>query len=879
MKAVRLNTVFLLIGPTNCGKSHFAKNFLIPRLRSLCSEPVNVQYLSTDETRKQLLDRPSISKYQQAMVEASGPTFDLLYYTLRKATEFPVNAEFVVVDSTGLSPEFRKKISDICRENLYHLDLIIFQYRERDYFTLPGGRSEVIRRHLGRMKHLLSSLKEICINNKHFIKEPKATLELNEVADWELRQQTRLDPSKRYFVIGDVHGCYDQLLELLRLAGFEIDEGVVKSTSQTLHCRVVLIGDLIDKGPKVKEVLKFVAQNLRSDLNLIDLVLGNHENTVHRLLHGINKESQYEADILQNYFSTYFELKNDEELVRDFEEVHRAMRPFLRYASDDEHTRSFLVSHSPCALRHLGKTNGKSLKAQMYCHIDRDRDVTGQMIDIIGSDRDQYNYPYHVFGHVRVNDPYLGTRDGNSRIGIDTGCAEGGLLTGVWLGKGLGSPKFASVKGHDTAVLDERRAFQAQETPKNYDLAPFEQQRLKRLIRHRVNFLSGTISPADKSVSRSELESLAEALDYYQKRDVPELILQNKYMGSRCNVYLNCRELDSSYAISRNGYRISGIAPETMLSAVYEPLYRRLEPFIAEHKAETVIVDGELMPWDALGKDLIESQFRVIDHCLKSELETLRSTGLETLLEEAHQKMAAISFGQRASKALKESLGDTDYTTMKSLSEHERIDLTEDESYWANYHEQLQLYGQSGPLEFRAFNLLKVVGDDFEAIPFLPGSRIYLNQEEIFRLVSSRPDDCCVVDLRKEDGRQQAEDFYQRMIQGRMEGVVIKPLNYTSMVLNTNSSISYAPFLKVRNPAYLSIIYGYNYQKGSHYQRLIKQKQIKRKIQKSIVDFQQGIKLLAIPYSELKSENEKLVNLWSEILSSDGRPEEIDPRL
>jgi len=66
--------------------------------------------------------------------------------------------------------------------------------------------------------------------------------------------------NKRTLIVGDVHGCFDELMELLEKVRFNRDED-----------RLILVGDLINKGPKSFDVLKWVRQNN------IELVLGNHE--------------------------------------------------------------------------------------------------------------------------------------------------------------------------------------------------------------------------------------------------------------------------------------------------------------------------------------------------------------------------------------------------------------------------------------------------------------------------------------------------------------------------------------------------------------------------------------------------------------------------
>lgn len=57
-------------------------------------------------------------------------------------------------------------------------------------------------------------------------------------------------------VIGDVHGCFDTLMALL---------------NQLPHNNICFVGDLIDRGPKSKEVIEFVMKNN------FPCVMGNHE--------------------------------------------------------------------------------------------------------------------------------------------------------------------------------------------------------------------------------------------------------------------------------------------------------------------------------------------------------------------------------------------------------------------------------------------------------------------------------------------------------------------------------------------------------------------------------------------------------------------------
>lgn len=74
----------------------------------------------------------------------------------------------------------------------------------------------------------------------------------------------------RKIVIGDVHGCADSLMELL-----------VKANWNSEKDAVILLGDLIDRGPKIKECLEFA----RNTPNVYTLA-GNHDHKLLRYLKG-----------------------------------------------------------------------------------------------------------------------------------------------------------------------------------------------------------------------------------------------------------------------------------------------------------------------------------------------------------------------------------------------------------------------------------------------------------------------------------------------------------------------------------------------------------------------------------------------------------------
>ena len=66
--------------------------------------------------------------------------------------------------------------------------------------------------------------------------------------------------SKKTFIVGDVHGCFKEFLALLNKAGYKFET----------H-RLILVGDIINRGPLSLKMLKWIKNNG------VEMVRGNHE--------------------------------------------------------------------------------------------------------------------------------------------------------------------------------------------------------------------------------------------------------------------------------------------------------------------------------------------------------------------------------------------------------------------------------------------------------------------------------------------------------------------------------------------------------------------------------------------------------------------------
>src|SRR6476620_868922 len=191
----------------------------------------------------------------------------------------------------------------------------------------------------------------------------------------------------RTIVVGDIHGCYDELIALLEKAELGPDDHVVS------------VGDLITKGPKSKEVLELFMTDPR-----FSAVIGNHDLALRRKWNG------EDIELKTSQKETHKELKNEKEAYCTYFNKH----PFI--IDLDTH----LVVHA-----------GLRPNVELYSQ------TTGDLTRLrtLGADREsEEGTPwYHVyygdktvlFGHWPAPEP----RRGKKAIGLDTGCVYGRTLT------------------------------------------------------------------------------------------------------------------------------------------------------------------------------------------------------------------------------------------------------------------------------------------------------------------------------------------------------------------------------------------------------------------------------------------------------------------
>lgn len=856
----KVHTIFMLIGSTECGKTTFANEVLMPQLRfrdDAKGLKANVQYLSSDSIRQEILGY-DYDKYDQVMLEASSQAFRLLFEKLRLVTTYPINAEFIVVDTTGLADDFRAKVREIAHENNYNLEVILFDYRKREDYYASERSKKLITSHINRLrKEVLGSLSKERYSKIHKVRAKDFYSSAEGVVnpaykvvieDADVYLSTILPQDQKLIIVGDVHECVDDLKSLLVSHGYQLDGNRLVETAKVSGTKVLLAGDWIDKGNRTKDTIEFLYENQ----DHFRLVLGNHENFVYKFMRG--EIQGVDEELLHTYFDSTEVLRNDEELLEKFNRLLSFSKPFYKMIGSKG--PSFYVTHAPCENKFIGKLDPNSVRHQRNFRIDRTAPLEEQFAflkrDAVG------NHPYHIFGHVAAKNTFRI----KNKIHIDSGAVHGNVLTSVTLSA---KPFFKSQKSTQAVMTDELPTlFKEERKVSLQELDDEEIRRLNFCSRNKINFISGTMSPADKDEAAHELESLKRGLDYFAERGILEVVLQPKYMGSRCNIYLQA-DIEQCFAVSRNGYKINKID----LTVVYERLLQKFGGYMKENRITMLLLDGELLPWQALGDGLIERQFKPIDKALETELAFLTANGFEEAFSRLTHDYKESGFEKDqfhlTKAALNEKYGLSVYQNYKYVHDilEKHVPLAEHVNAYETYKKQLELYAEAGELEYKPFSLLKIVFDDgTEQLPEWKTSDMY-------SFLSDDP--FVILDLTDPASRGQAEQYFSTLtVDSHMEGVVIKP-----EVAEPHT----VPFMKVRNASYLSIIYGYDYRFPHKYGRLMKQKNINPKLRTSMNEHRLGSSMLSVPFDAIAPDNESYKAAAANLLFEVAREKEIDPRL
>ena len=215
-------------------------------------------------------------------------------------------------------------------------------------------------------------------------------------------------------IIGDIHGCFEELLELLDVLGYK------NKGSQWVHPdkrKLVFIGDLMDRGPSSLKVIELVYQLVTKD-KIAKYIPGNHCDKLYRYFLGNNVKIQHGLETTVEEY----EALNKKEQVAIRNKMIRLYEQAPLYLEIPE--VNVVIAHAGIKESLIGRYDKKVKTFVLY------GDITGEKLPDGRPVRRDWAKQYTgerwiVYGHTPVLEP----RFVNKTVNIDTGCVFGNKLT------------------------------------------------------------------------------------------------------------------------------------------------------------------------------------------------------------------------------------------------------------------------------------------------------------------------------------------------------------------------------------------------------------------------------------------------------------------
>ncbi len=793
-------SLVILIGPSGCGKSTFARAHF-----------KQTEVLSSDFCRGLVSD-------DENSQEATGDAFDVLKYVAGKRL---ARGLLTVIDATNVQPEARRPLVELAREHDVLPVAIVLKMPETLCHERNKARPDrsfgphVVRNQSMQLRSGLRGLEREGFRYVHILHTPE------EVAQVTIERQ-RLWNNQRelrgpFDIIGDIHGCYDELVALLTRLDYNVVEPdrVLPPPGR----KAIFLGDLVDRGPKVPETLRLVMRMVGHGSALC--VPGNHDVKLLRKLRGKNVQVTHGlAETLQ-------------QLEGQPPEMLRTIEAFIdglvgHYVLDGG---KLVVAHAGMKERYIGRASSRVREFALYGETTGETDEFG--LPIRYNWAAEYRGPAHViYGHTPVPEAdWL-----NRTLNIDTGCVFGGKLTALrWPEKEL-----VSVPAQRT-YAEPARPFLAREQPassltaqqQHDDVLDLADVTGKRIVTTRLHhsvtireenaaaalevmsrfaanprwliYLPPTMSPTETSDRPGLLEHPLQAFDYFRHQGVGKVVCEEKHMGSRA-VTIICR--DQAAALKRFGISNDGIGILFTRTgrrffedrAVEAELLNILHSAITtagfwdEFSSDWFCLDCELMPWSAKAQDLLKTQYAAVGSASRPAVAASIAA-----LEQAAERYAA--------------LGNDD---LKATLDRQRARLTRVNKYVDAYRGYCWPVQSVNDLKLAPFHLLASEG------------AVHIDKDHVWhmrtlaRLAEAAPGSPImatayrVVDLADSAEADSALAWWEQITGRGGEGMVVKPFDF---VVRGNKGLV-QPAVKCRGPEYLRIIYGPEYDAPENLERL-----------------------------------------------------------
>lgn len=849
--------VVALIGPSGSGKSSFARKHF--RATEVLSSDYCRGLVSDDETSQ----------------AATNDAFDVLYYIASKRL---AAGKLVVIDATNVQTEARKPIVALGRQFHCLPVAIVLDLPEKICHERNRIRPErdfgphVVRQQAQQMRRALRNLEREGFRTIHVLHS------LEEVDAAEIERQPLWNNLKHehgpFDIIGDVHGCFDELVDLLTNLGYSIEkqangDGVPAYTAQPPEGRkAIFLGDLVDRGPKIPEVLKLAMSMVAAGTALC--VPGNHDVKLMRKLRGKDVQITHGlADSLEQMEKESPEFRDRVSKFIDSLVSHYVL-----------HDGKLVVAHAGMKEEMQGRGSGKVRDFAMYGDTTGETDEFGLPV--------RYNWAAEyrgkamvVYGHTPVpNSDWL-----NRTINIDNGCVFGGRLTALRYpekeivsvaAKGAyaqpvrplvaaavaAEPELTSQQQHDDLLdLEDVIGKRIVTTRLHHNVTIREENGLAALevmSRFAANpkwliYLPPTMAPTGTSERVNLLEYPAEAFSYFRSEGVSRVVCEEKHMGSR-TVVIVCRDEDAArrnFGVVGEGIGISYTRTGRRFfddrSMEKELLENVRAAFDAvnlweEFKTDWVCLDAELMPWSAKAQELLRQQYAALGAAARASLATTVSA-IEGI---AGQNEDAASLKQKFERRL------------------EAVNL-----YVESYRRYCWPVNSVRDLKLAPFHLLATEG------------QVHIHQDHVWHMetlgrVCNASDGLMlataykVVEMADGDSVNQATAWWEELTGRGGEGMVVKPFDFVAR--GRRGLVQ--PAIKCRGSEYLRIIYGPEYLLPENLGRL-RNRNVATKRSLALREFALGIEALErfVRHEPLRRVHECVFG----VLALESEP--VDPRL
>ena len=603
----------VLCGASGSGKSTFAaKHF------------ADTEIVSSDRCRALVGD-------DEADQSVTAEAFDLLHTIVDKRLEV---GRLTVVDATNTKPPDRASLVELARKWDVLVTAVVFDLPLDLCIERSGQRTDrVTPEHAVKRQHQTLRRTAHRLRKERFGKVytlgSAAELDAVTVTRYRLWCDRRHDDGP-FDIIGDVHGCHAELLALLDKLGYDTGASPIAHPDGR---RAVFVGDLVDRGPGVAEVLDTVMSMAAAGSALC--IQGNHENKLRRALAG--RKVQRTHGLAES-------LAQLEARGPEFSEQAAAFFDGLisHYVLDGG---ALVVAHAGLPERYHGRSSGRVRSLALYGDTDGESDDYGLPVRYPWAD-DYRGAAAVVYGHTPVMTP----RWVNNTICLDTGAVFGGRLTALrWPEKQLVSVAAAQVYYEPTRPLDAdggpgdgaggtagtrlvdigdvlgKRSVETELEGRITVEADRSAAALEVMSRFAVDarwlaYLPPTMAPVATSRRPDCLEHPDEAFAYFRRAGVGEVVCQEKHMGSRA-VLVMARDADAAAA----RFGISNDDAGVIVTRTGRPFFSApgvagtlLDRFRAAADAagtwdslgtDWLVVDAEMLPWTAISAELLRRQY------------------------------------------------------------------------------------------------------------------------------------------------------------------------------------------------------------------------------------------------------------------------------